>query len=159
MAFCAKLTEGERRAGRLTKDQKYTLPTEAQWEYACRAGTTTAYHAGDSEGTLGKAGWYMGNADRKTHVVGQKQSNKWGLYDMHGNVWEWCSDWYGDYPAGAVTDPTGSRDGASRVLRGSSWSYNPANCRAAYRIRSSPDSRNYNYGFRVVLVGFSSQDP
>jgi formylglycine-generating enzyme required for sulfatase activity len=160
--FCAKLTEQERRAGRLTKDQKYTLPTEAQWEYACRAGTTTAYHAGDSEGTLGKAGWYMGNADRKTHVVGQKQSNKWGLYDMHGNVWEWCSDWYGDYPGRSVTDPTGvpkPAEKAGRILRGGGWGVGLEDCRSASRSRYLPYFRFEVYGFRVVLIGFSSQDP
>ena len=95
MVFCRKFTERERAAGRLPKGYVYTLPTEAQWEYARRAGTTGAY-AGD----LNAMGWHSGNAGKKTHSASQKQPNAWGLYDMHGNVWEWCSDWYGDYPSG-----------------------------------------------------------
>jgi len=117
MEFCRKLTERERAAGRLASGYAYTLPTEAQWEYACRAGTTGAY-AGD----LDAMGWNDGNSGSQTHAVGQKRANGWGLYDMHGNVWEWCLDWYGDYPSGSVVDPRGASSGSSRVYRGAARS-------------------------------------
>jgi formylglycine-generating enzyme required for sulfatase activity len=94
----------------------YRLPTEAEWEYAARAGTT-----GDYAGNLDSMAWYSANSDMKTHPIGQKQANAWGLYDMHGNVWEWCEDWYDSYPSGTVTDPTGAASGSYRVIRGSCW--------------------------------------
>ena len=125
---------------------KLTLPTEAQWEYACRAGCTGAY-AGDLEAM----GWF--GEDYKTgstHPAAQKQPNAWGLYDMHGNVWEWCQDWYGDYPSGSVTDPTGPNDGSSRVRRGGGWNYVAGFCRSAFRNCLSPDNWDYDLGFRPV---------
>ncbi|MGD0088882.1 MAG: bifunctional serine/threonine-protein kinase/formylglycine-generating enzyme family protein [Planctomycetota bacterium] len=128
------------------------LPTEAQWEYACRAGTKTRFHSGDEEGDLDSVGWYSGNADKKAHPVGEKKSNAWGLYDIHGNVWEWCADWYGEYQAGAATDPTGPATGNLRVLRGGSWRSGPRNCRAAFRNWSRPDQRHVSVGFRVVVA-------
>ena len=146
--FCRKLTERERRAGRLPEGYKYTLPTEAQWEYTCRAGTTGKY-AGN--GNLEDMGWYSRNSGNSTHPVGQKTSNAWGLYDMHGNVWEWCLDWYGDYPTGSVTDPTGPVSGSSRVLRGGYWNLSAWYSRSAYRYYD-PLYRNFHFGFRVVLV-------
>jgi formylglycine-generating enzyme required for sulfatase activity len=133
-------------------DYEYRLPTEAQWEYACRAGTTTRYHTGDSEADLARAGWYGGNSGGKTHPVGQKEANAFGLHDMHGNVWEWCADWFGGYPSGPVTDPTGPESGARRVLRGGSWVSTARGCRSAYRGRDTPVGRDQHLGFRALAV-------
>jgi formylglycine-generating enzyme required for sulfatase activity len=137
----------ERTAGRF-----YRLPTESEWEYACRAGSSTAYCFGENEARLGEYAWYGKNSGNKTHPVGQKKPNAWGLYDMHGNVWEWCSDWYGDYPSGAVTDPTGPSTGSCRVHRGGSWGSVALDCRSANpRSRGGPSNRNCNLGFRLAL--------
>ena len=116
--------------------------TEAEWEYACRAGTTTPY-AGVSPEALG---WLE---DKQTHTVKQKSANAWGLYDMHGTVWEWCSDWYDDYPASAVVDPVGPASGSKRVSRGGSWDDLLWAARSAYRIRGVPGNRNDSLGFRL----------
>jgi len=129
------------------------LPTEAQWEYACRAGTNTRFCSGDADGDLDGVGWYYDNSGNTTHPVGEKKPNAWGLYDMHGNVVEWCQDWYGQYEAEAATDPKGAADGPFRVLRGGPWSFNPAGCRSAVRDRSTPGVRFDLDGFRVVLAG------
>ncbi len=125
--FCAKLTAIERAAGRLPEGYEYTLPTEAQWEYACRAGTTTALNSGKNLSDKNKCpemdevGWYWYNGGgNNPYPVGQKKPNAWGLYDMHGNVWEWCLDWYGSYPTSSVTDPAGPSTGSHRVIRGGS---------------------------------------
>ena len=130
--------------------RSYRLPTEAEWEYAARAGTQTAYHFGNAANRLRQYGWYEENAGRRSHPVGQKRPNEWGLYDMHGNVWEWVADSWGDYPRGAVTDPRGPDTGAYRVLRGGSW-YNYARyCRAAHRFRHSPGFRYFRLGVRLA---------
>ncbi len=129
---------------------RYRLPTEAEWEYACRAGSTTAYSFGDSSSQLSNYAWHEGNSQRKTHPVGKKRPNPWGLYDMYGNVWEWCQDWYGDYPSGPATDPIGPSTGSRRVLRGGSWYNSPSYCRSASRGGHTPDARRIYYGFRVV---------
>ncbi len=146
--FCERLSaqSEEKRAGR-----SYRLPTEAEWEYACRAGSKAAYSFGNSEGTLGDHAWYSGNSERKTHAVGQKKANAWGLYDMHGNVWEWCSDWYGVYPERVATDPTGANSGEGRVLRGGGWINNAADCRSALRAYSGPSRRSDGVGFRAAI--------
>jgi len=123
----------------------YRLPYEAEWEYACKAGTT-----GQLYGPLNAIAWYEGNSGGKTHPVGQKQANAFGLYDMIGNVWQWCQDYYGTYPSGPVTDPKGGSDGSLRVLRGGSWNYSASHCRAAYRSGHGPSLRDLNSGFRVV---------
>jgi len=130
----------------------FRLPTEAEWEYAARAGTTTRFYFGNYEGQLRQYAWYSRNSGGKTHGVGQKQPNLWGLYDMHGNVWEWCQDWYGDYPSGSITDPTGPSSGSHRVLRGGSWIKRAGRCRSAQRGRCSPSVRNNSdIGFRLAL--------
>jgi formylglycine-generating enzyme required for sulfatase activity len=135
----------------------FRLPTEAEWEYACRAGSKTAFANGDITETdcsydsnLDMMGWYCGNADNKTHSVAQKQPNAWGLYDMHGNVWEWCQDWKGDYSLGLVTDPTGPLSGSGRVLRGGSWLNRASYCRSAFRVSDTPSYRSSYFGFRLA---------
>jgi formylglycine-generating enzyme required for sulfatase activity/serine/threonine protein kinase len=143
--FCRKLSAlpAEKSAGYV-----YRLPTEAEWEYACRAGTTTAYSFGDNDSELGKYAWFDDNSGDTTHPVGGKKPNPWGLYDMHGNVWEWCQDCDGDYPSGAVTDPTGAASGDRRVLRGGSFNAPTSIVRSAFRVITQPDNRNYIVGFR-----------
>jgi formylglycine-generating enzyme required for sulfatase activity len=146
--FCKKLSDlpEEKAAGRV-----YRLPTEAEWEYACRAGSKSAYSFGESSKSLGDYAWFDGNSNNQTHPVGEKKANAWGLYDMHGNVWEWCSDWYGEYPNGAVSDPVGPREGSDRVNRGGGWFIRAADCRSALRGRYYPSNRNDGHGFRVAL--------
>ncbi len=148
--FCQKLTERERQAGRLREGYEYMLPTEAQWEHACRAGTT-----GDYAGNLDKMAWYNKNSGHTTHPVAQKQANVWRLYDMKGNVWEWCRDWYGQYPGGSVTDPTGPPSGSIRVVRGGSWNSPAQRCRSASRVGLAPDKRFDDVGFRLALSSVS----
>ena len=146
--FCRKLSAmpAEKTAGHV-----YRLPTEAEWEYACRSGTTTAYGFGDDASRLGDYGWFGGNSDSSTHPVGEKKPNAWGLYDMHGNVWEWCQDWYGEYPSGSATDPTGATSGSIRVSRGGMLGHIARYCRSAYRNWFTPESRDrYVLGFRVL---------
>ncbi len=156
--FCAKLTSVAKASGKLPEGYEFTLPTEAQWEYACRAGTTTALNNGENLSNeekcpeMDEVGCYDGNSNEMTHPVGQKKPNAWGLYDMHGNVWEWCLDWNGDYPETAVVDPTGPDTGVSRVLRSGSWGGYATYCRSAFRNCKSPDTYNRYYGFRVALA-------
>jgi formylglycine-generating enzyme required for sulfatase activity len=134
------------------------LPTEAEWEYAYRAGTTTAFHGmpGYLNGTnddnqLGTIAWFTSNSGRQTRPVAGKAANGFGLYDMAGNVWEWCQDWYGTYASGAQTNPTGPGSGSYRVLRGGSWGLSSIGCRASGRSGGyAPDDRNIFIGFRVA---------
>ncbi|MEK7794236.1 MAG: formylglycine-generating enzyme family protein [Candidatus Hydrogenedentota bacterium] len=128
----------------------FNLPTEAEWEYACRAGSTSAYSFAREATNLGNYAWFSENSEQSTHPVGLKKPNSWGLYDVHGNVWEWCADWYGDYPSGAVTDPKGASSGSVRVLRGGSWFFIASTCRSAKRYYFYPTNSNLNYGFRVT---------
>ena len=123
----------------------YRLPTEAEWEYACRAGTTTQFSHGDSEESLAR---YCVFSESKPALCGMKLPNGWGLHDMHGNVWEWWQDRHGSYPSGSVTDPTGAASGSYRVLRGGSFDAQTSNVRSAYRDPVLPDFRFFNYGFR-----------
>ncbi len=157
-AFCDDLNR--RCQGQLPEGYRFDLPTEAQWEYACRAGTTTALNNGKDLTdenynckNLGDVAWYDYHHDgNTTHPVGQKRKNSWGLYDMHGNVWEWCLDCFGSYPDGAVTDPQGPSDGSYRVSRGGAWINRAGYCRSAYRGSGMPSNRSYDLGFRVALV-------
>ncbi len=159
MEFCRKLTEEERAAGRLQSGYAYTLPTEAQWEYACRAGTYSALNNGKEQSAtegqcrnLDEVAWYSSNSGSSTHPVGQKQANGWGLYDMHGNVCEWCLDWWtGGYASSAVTDPNGPGSGTYRVLRGGGWCYDARRCRSANRRGFVPGFRDNGLGFRLAL--------
>ena len=141
-AFIRKLNEKE-------AVNLYRLPTEAEWEYAARAGTTTAYSFGDDASVLGQYAWYKDNAGEKTHPVAQLKPNAWGLYDMHGNVWEWVQDWYQRYSAEAVTDPQGPTSGTHRGRRGGAWNNLDQICRSANRY-SVTGYRDDFLGFRLV---------
>jgi formylglycine-generating enzyme required for sulfatase activity len=130
---------------------KYRLPSEAEWEYACRAGTTTRYSFGDSESKLGDYAWYTDNSDRKTHPVGQKKPNSWGLYDMHGNVWEWVQDsWHYGYDGAPADGSVWGRDEPYRVFRGGGWGYDAGDCRSAFRRCGDPRIRRDDLGFRIL---------
>ena len=134
-----------------TKLVELDLPTEAQWEYACRAGTTTTYNVGDTENALAGAAWYSGNANKMTHTVGQKMANGWGLYDMHGNVWEWCLDGNGGSLTGS--DPVGGTSYFYRRVRGGSWSDDASSATSSYRNYGEARSDNAgNFGFRVFMT-------
>ena len=171
MEFCARLTVRARAAGALPPGYEFTLPTEAQWEYACRAGTTDATYSAD----LDAIAWHAGNSSARydgppwnaiapalnpghggrsgPRQVGLKQPNAWGLCDMLGNVYQWCRDFPAEsFPGGSVTDPTGSASGADRIVRGGSWHSDATLCRAAYRAWSSPDTRLQFIGFRLALA-------
>ena len=139
------------------ESKKYRLPTEAEWEYACRAGSSSAFANGPVTQTgcaydkhLDAIGWYCGNSGRRPHAAAKKIPNAFGLYDMHGNVWEWVEDWYGAYPSEAVTDPTGPASGSSRVLRGGGWHEDVEGCRSAVRLGRPPDSKAGTLGFRLA---------
>jgi formylglycine-generating enzyme required for sulfatase activity len=145
--FCRRLSKQE--------GVEYRLPTEAEWEYACRAGTTTSYSFGDDASKLGQYAWYGKNAwdigEKYAHRVGQKLPNPWGLYDMHGNAWEWCQDWYAPYGSEkVVSDPVGPAQGEGRVLRGGSFLSLTSNVRSANRFNNRPVNRFYSLGFRVA---------
>ena len=146
--FCKKLSKQEEKQGR-----KYRLPTEAEWEYACRAGSKTAYSFGESSKSLDNYAWFNGNSNGQTHPVGEKKANVWGLYDMHGNVWEWCGDWhagdaYARYKTGDLKPPS---TGSSRVVRGGSWlNVSRDRFRGAVRLGSGPTYRGGADGFRVA---------
>ena len=151
--FIGKLNKREREASRLPAGWEYRLPTEAEWEYACRAANQTAYSFGNDAGSLGDYAWYNGNSGKQTHDVGSKRANAWGLHDMHGNVWEWCQDWYYDGNDESVTDPKGAAAGSYRVYRGGSWINSSEGCRSALRSGFSPSLRSYFLSFRLVMAG------
>ncbi|HYV39848.1 MAG TPA: formylglycine-generating enzyme family protein [Gemmataceae bacterium] len=144
--FCKKLSKSE--------GKTYRLPTEAEWEYACRAGTRTHFATGDGEAALKKAGWFEGNSGGRTQRVGQLAANAWGLHDMHGNVCQWCEDWFEPdyYQNSPKKDPTGPAIGECRVLRGGSYRFIAWGCRCATRIYGRHDNEDNDCGFRVVLI-------
>ena len=167
VAFCEKLTATERASKMLSSDEAYRLPTEAEWEYACRAGTTSYYCFGDDHSKLDEYAWwgafngYDNNGSQLpgigpckdepfAHAVGLKKPSSWGLYDIYGNVWEWCGDWYADAYSGGV-DPGGPSSGDRRVQRGGSWSNALKACRTHGRRPTAPDQGSSTYGLRVVL--------
>jgi hypothetical protein len=135
-----------------TGKNAYRLPTEAEWEYACRGGSITVYSFGDDKRRLAEYGWYNTNSGGRPHPVGQKTANPWGLHDMHGNVWEWCQDWYAAYPPKPMTNPEGPSSGSDRVLRGGGWFDGARRCRSGFRSYFSPDFRNSFFGFRLVRM-------
>ncbi len=148
--FCATLN-------RLLPELALRLPSEAQWEYACRAGTTTPFYFGetlssDQVNYLGNRynGGPAGKPRGETVEVKSLPANAWGLYQMHGNVWEWCQDWFGEYPAHPIRDPEGPMSGNARVLRGGAWAFNGQYCRSAYRSSRTSDRRDYYFGFRLA---------
>jgi formylglycine-generating enzyme required for sulfatase activity len=156
--FIGRLNERSEETGGV-----YRLPTEAEWEYACRAGTTTRYFFSDDAGDLGEHGWYSENTGGyfgggRTHPVGQKRPNAWGLYDVHGNVWEWCSDWFSEdyYANSPQEDPTGPESGSLRVYRGGSWNVAARGCRSAHRNGRAPGIRSIIVGFRVAFSPLES---
>jgi formylglycine-generating enzyme required for sulfatase activity len=155
MSFCRTLTETERSAGRLPQDWEYMLPTEAQWEYACRAGTRTRYSFGDDADELGPYAWLGGNAgdlgEQYAHEVGRKLHNAWNLHDMHGNAWEWCLDCYnGTLPEGSKPEPTSN--GSFRVVRGGGWNDIAWHCRSAIRHGLSAVDLHSDVVICVVLI-------
>lgn len=154
MEYCRRLTQQELAAGRLSDGWAYRLPTEAEWEYACRAGSATRFNYGDDPGYLqiGEYAWCSRNGDSTTHPVGGKQPNTWGLFDLHGNVWEWCLDAWGKLPGGTITNRPVAAEGSLRIARGGSWLYEPRFCRSANRDNYGMLNRCSDVGFRVVLA-------
>jgi len=149
--YCLALTRREREAGRLPAGYEYRLPSEAEWEYACRAGTTNLFNFGDDSGIADQFAWTAENSDATTHPVGLKRANPWGLHDMHGNVWEWCLDWFEPYPAAALTDPTGATTSKFKVFKGGGWNQDIEYARSSSRFMMSPSNGIHFVGFRVVL--------
>ncbi len=151
--YCVRLTRQEQAAGRIATNSVYRLPTEAEWEYACRSGTSTRFSYGEDAGytQLANYAWHAGNSGQATHSVGQKLPNPWGLFDLHGNLWEWCQDWWDAYVGGNAIDPQGPATGSERVIRGGGWLYQARFCRSAQRNALSPDRSGSGVGFRVVL--------
>ena len=129
---------------------RFRLPTEAEWEYAARGGNKSRGYIFSGSDYLGSVAWYEDNSGDEVHPIGSKSANELGLYDMSGNVFEWCSDWYGSYPSSPQTNPTGASSGSGRVLRGGGYCFKESNCRSAFRVSIVPASRFYSWGFRLA---------
>ena len=150
--YCAVVTQRERAAGRLPADHEYRLPYEAEWEYACRAGSTNLFNFGDDVAMADLYAWIGENSDGQTHPVGQKRPNAWGLYDTHGNVWEWCLDWFEPYPAMALVDPVGPATNKFKLFKGGGWDKDAPFARASSRFMMTPASGIHFVGFRMALA-------
>lgn len=153
--YCSLLTQREHEAGQIPAAYEYRLPYEAEWEYASRAGSTNLYSFGNDTSAADQFAWTSENSEGTTHPVGQKRENPWGLYDMHGNVWEWCLDWFEPYPAASVTNPIGPASGKFKVFKGGGWNQAIEYARSANRFMMSPSNGIHFVGFRIVL----SQSP
>jgi formylglycine-generating enzyme required for sulfatase activity len=151
MSYCSAVTQRERGAGRLPAGYEYRLPSEAEWEYACRAGMTNLFSFGDDAKAADPYAWTAENSDAMTHPVGLKRPNAWGLYDMHGNVWEWCLDWFEPYPPVPLTDPTGPAISKYKVFKGGGWNQEIQYARSANRFMMAPSNGIHFVGFRIAL--------
>ena len=149
--YCATVTQRERQAGRLPAGYEYRLPSEGEWEYACRAGATNLYSFGDDASVADQFAWTAENSDAASHPVGQKRPNAWGLHDMHGNVWEWCSDWFEAYPAAPLTNPVGPATSKYKLFKGGGWNQDLEYGRASSRFMMSPSNGIHFVGFRLAL--------
>ena len=147
VSFCKKLSELPEEE---SAERVYRLPTEAEWEYACRASSTTTYCFGDSTETLGEYGWF-GDVTGRSHPGGNKKANRWGIFDMHGNVWEWCQDWHDEYSTDNATDPRGPKHGSRRIARGGGWDSHIDLCNSSSRLWLLPYFP-YHVGFRVAMT-------
>jgi formylglycine-generating enzyme required for sulfatase activity len=150
--FTQKLTQWQQQEGHLPKGYLYSLPSDTEWEYAVRAGSATRWSFGEEEWRLQDYAWFDRNSRNQTHPVAQKLPNPWGLYDVHGNVWEWTRSWYGSYPGGNVTDYHGPTTGSNRVYRGGSWRHTSLGAQTTYRMNWLPETRRNFIGFRLALV-------
>lgn len=149
--YCAAISQRERAAGHLPPDYEYRLPTEAEWEYAGRSGTTNQFSFGDDLSVGDQSAWTAENSDATTHPVGLKRPNAWGLYDMHGNVGEWCSDWFEPYPAAPVSDPVGPATSKFKVFKGGGWDKDLQYARLSSRFMMAPSNGIHFVGFRLAL--------
>ncbi|MCI0538386.1 MAG: formylglycine-generating enzyme family protein [Verrucomicrobiales bacterium] len=159
VAYCAAVTNRERESGRLPIQYEYRLPSEAEWEYACRAGTTNLFSFGDAATEADQYAWTTETSDGTSHPVGQKRPNPWGLYDIHGNVWEWCLDWFAQYPPTDTRDPSGPAQGKFKVFRGGGWNQEIQFARSANRFMMAPASGIHFVGFRIALSESSLVSP
>ncbi|MGE3311027.1 MAG: formylglycine-generating enzyme family protein [Limisphaerales bacterium] len=149
--YCAAVTLREQKAGRLPPGFVYRLPSEAEWEYACRAGDTNQYSFGNDPAAADAFAWTAENSDATTHPIGSKKPNPWGIHDMHGNVWEWCHDWYEPYPTGPLWDPMGPATSKFKVFKGGGWNQEIDFARSANRFMMAPSNGIHFVGFRIAL--------